>query len=69
MEASGVKSITYIGSNKEINNKNLKLKIGDIVRISQYKNVFAKGCTPNWSEEMFVIKKVKNTVSNTVACY
>ena len=69
MEASGVKSITYIGSNKEINNKNLKLKIGDIVRISQHKNVFAKGCTPNWSEEMFVIKKVKNTVPNTVACY
>ena len=34
MEASGVKSITYIGSNKEINNKNLKLEIGDIVRIS-----------------------------------
>ena len=67
MEASGVKSITYIGSNKEINNKNLK--IGDIVRISQYKNVFAKGCTPNWFEEMFVIKKVKNTVPNTVACY
>ena len=37
-------------------------KIGDIVRISKYKNIFAKGYTPNWSEEDFMIKKVKNTV-------
>ena len=38
------------------------MKIGDIVRISKYKNVFAKGYTPNWSEEVFLIKNVKNTV-------
>ena len=50
---------------KEINNKNPKFKIGDIVRTSKYKNIFAKGYTPNWSEEIFVIKKVKNTVSWT----
>ena len=37
-------------------------KIGDIVRISKYKNIFAKGYAPNWSEEDFMIKKVKNTV-------
>ena len=36
---------------------NLKL-----VRISKYKNIFAKGYNPNWSEEVFVIKKIKNTV-------
>ena len=36
-----------------------KFKIGDIVRISKYENIFAKGYTPNWSEEVFVIKKVK----------
>ena len=57
-----VKSNTYIDSSKEINNKNPKFKIGDIVRISKYKNVFAKVYTPNWSEEVFVIKKAKNTV-------
>ena len=57
-----VKSNTYIVSSKETNDKNPKFKIGDNVRISKYKNVFAKGYTPNWSEEVFVIKKVKNTV-------
>ena len=57
-----VKSSTYIDSTKEINNRDPKFKIGDIVRISKYKNTFAKGYVPNWSEEVFVIKKVKNTV-------
>ena len=37
----------------------------DIVRISKYKNIFEKGYTPNWLEEVCVIKKVKNTVSRT----
>ena len=49
-------------SSKEVNDKHPKLKVGDHVRISKYKNVFAKGNTSNWSEEVFVIKKVKNTV-------
>ena len=48
---------TYIDSSKEINGKDPKFKVVDIVRISKYKNIFAKGCTPNWSEEVFVIKK------------
>ena len=56
-----VKWSTYIDSSKEINNKDPKFKTGDIVRISSYKNIFTKGYTPNWSEEVFVIKKVKNT--------
>ena len=47
---------------KKINNKDPKFQVGDRVRISKYKNNFAKGYTPNWSEEVFVIKKVKNTV-------
>ena len=54
-----IKINTYIGSSKEINNKNPKFKIGDIVRISTYKNIFSKGHIPNCSEEVFVIKKVK----------
>ena len=59
-----VKSNIYIDSSKEINNKDPKFKIADIVRISKF-NIFAKGCTPNQSEEVFVIKKVKNTVRCT----
>ena len=39
-----------------------KFKIGYHVRISKYKNIFAKGYAPNWSEEVFVISKIKNTV-------
>ena len=53
--------ITYIDSSKEINNKDPKFKIGEIVRISKYKIFFAKGHASNWSEKVFMIKKVKNT--------
>ena len=42
--------------------KNLKFKAGHHARISKYKNVFAKGYAPNWSEEVFVVSKTKNTV-------
>ena len=45
--------------------KNAKFKICDDVRISKYKNIFVKGYNPNWSEEVFVIKKFKNTVTWT----
>ena len=45
-----------------LNRKDLKFKVGDHVRISKYKNIFAKRYTPNWSEEVFVINKIKNTV-------
>ena len=48
--------------NVESNKKNPKFKVGDHVRISKYKNVFAKGYAPNWSEEVFIINKIKNTV-------
>ena len=49
------------------NKKNPKFKVGGNVRISKYKNVFAKGYTPNWSEEVFLIYKIKNTVPWTYA--
>ena len=62
MKPADVKDNTYIDFKKEVNDKNPKFKVGDHVRISKYKNIFAKGYTPNWSEEVFVIKKVKNTV-------
>ena len=47
---------------KKTNVKDPKFKVGDRVRISKYKNIFAKGYAPNWSEEVFVIKKLKNTI-------
>ena len=62
MKPIDVKDNTYINTDKEINNKDPKFKVADRVRISKYKNIFAKGYIPNWSEEVFVIKKVKNTV-------
>ena len=62
MKSADVKDNTYINADKEINNKDPKFKVGGHVRISKYKNIFAKGYMPNWSEEAFVIKKVENTV-------
>ena len=61
MKPIEVKDNTYIDSIKEVNDKDPKFKVGHHVRISKYKNIFAKGYTPNQSEEVFVIK-VKNTV-------
>ena len=65
MKPIDVKDNTYIDFGKEVNDKGSKFQIGDHVRISKYKNIFAKGYTPNCSEEDFVIKKVKNSVPYT----
>ena len=62
MKPINVKSSTYIDSSEEINNKDPKFKVGDIVRITRHKIIFAKGYTPNFTEKVFVIKKVKNNV-------
>ena len=62
MKPIDVKDKTYTDFKKESNDKNPKLKIGDHVRISKYKNIFAKGYMRNWSEKIFVISKSKNTV-------
>ena len=61
MKSIDIKQNTYIQSSKEINDKSPKFKIGDNVKISKF-NVFGKGYTPNWSEEVFIIKEAKNTV-------
>ena len=60
-----VKSYTYINSNKEINDKDLTPKTGDIAKISKYKNIFEKGNISTWCEEVFVTKKDKNTLAWT----
>ena len=59
MKPVDVKNNT-INIDKEVNDKDPKFEIGDYVRISKYKNIFAKGYTVNWSEEVLVISKVKN---------
>ena len=51
-----------INSKKEVNDKDPRFKVGGHVRISKYRNIFAKEYTPNWSEEVFIIKKVNNAV-------
>ena len=65
MKPIDVKDNTYINTDKKINNKNPKFKVGHRVRISKYKNVFAKGYVPNWSEEVFVVNKIKNSITWT----
>ena len=57
-----IKDNTYIDFGKEVNDNDPKFKVDDHVRTSKYKNIFAKGYTPNWPEELFIIKKVRNTV-------
>ena len=62
MKPIDVTNDSFAEYNEESNKKDPKFKVGDHVRISKYKNIFAKGYTPNWSEEIFIINKINNTV-------
>ena len=62
MKPVDVKPNMYIDFNKENIKEGPKFKVGDHVRISKIKNIITKGYVPNWSEQVFVIKKIKNTV-------
>ena len=62
MKPVDVKSNSFAEYNEESNERDSKFKVGNHVRISKYKSIFAKGYSPNWSEEIFVIEKIKNTV-------
>ena len=63
MKPKDVTDIKYVEYSEETNKKSPQFKVGDNVRISEYKNIFEyKGYTPNWSEEVFVVNKVQNTV-------
>ena len=64
MKPIDVTSNLYAEYNKDSNKKDPKFKFGDHVGISKYKNIFAKGCTQNWSE-VFVVSKIKDTVPMT----
>ena len=61
MKLVDVKPSMFIDFNNENNKEGSKVKVGDHARISEYKNIFAKGYVPNWSEDIFVIAKVKST--------
>ena len=50
---------------KENNEKDPKFEVGDQVGISKYKNIYTKRYMSNWSEEVYVIKKIKNIVQWT----
>ena len=58
MKPVDIKDNKGIDSVKEVNDKDLKFKVGDHVRISKYKNISTNGYTQNWSEEVFVISKI-----------
>ena len=60
MKPADVKNDSFAEYNEDSNEKDLKFKVNDHIRISKYKNIFAKWHAPNWSEEIFVVKK-KNT--------
>ena len=62
MKPIDVTSDSYAEYNEDFNKKDPKFKVGDHVRISKYKNIFAKGYAPNWSEEVYVVSKIKSTV-------
>ena len=62
MKPVDVNSSMYINFNKENNNEGPKFEVGDYVRISKNKTFLPEGYVPNWSEEIFVITKVKNNV-------
>ena len=62
MKPADVGDNSFAEYNAESNEKDPRFKVRDHVRISKFKNVFAKGYTPNWSEEIFAVEKIKNTV-------
>ena len=65
MKPIEVKDNTYIDSIDEVNDKYPKFNVDDHVRISKCKNISPKGYTPNWPEEVFVVKEAKNTDPST----
>ena len=67
MEPINVTDDSFVEYNEESNKKDPRFKVADHVRISKYKNIFAKGYSPNWYEEVFVINKNKN--SSLDLCY
>ena len=66
MKPIDVMGDSYAEYNEDFNKKDSKFEIGDRVRISKYKNIFAKGYSPNCLEKVFVVNEIKNTVPWTL---
>ena len=62
MKPIDVTDDSFAEYNEDFNKKVPKFKVGDRVRISKYKNIFANGYVPNWSEEVFIVNKIKKAV-------
>ena len=62
MKPADATNVSFVEYSEKFNKKDPKFKVGDHVRISKYKKIFAKGYTPTWIEEIFVVGKIKNTV-------
>ena len=67
MKPIDVTSDSYAEYNEDSNKKDPKFKVGDRVRISKCKSIFSTVYTQIWSEEVFIISKIKNTVPWTSA--
>ena len=67
MKPVDVEDDSFAEYNEESNEKDPNFKVGDHVRISKFQNLFAKSYTPKWSEEIFIVEKIKNTVPWTYA--
>ena len=65
MKPIDVKNNSFAEYNEKSNEKHSKFKVGDHVRISKYKNIFAKAYASNWRDEILVVKRIQNTVSWT----
>ena len=62
MKPIDVKTYSYAEYNVDSNERDPEFQVSNHVRISKYKNIFAKEYAPNWSKEVFVISRIKNTV-------
>ena len=66
MKLIDVTDDSYAEYNEDFNKKGPKFKAGDHVKISKYKNIFPKGYIGNWSEEVFVVSKIKKVLGLTL---
>ena len=62
MKPINITSDSYVEYSEDFNEGEPRFRVGDRVRISKYKSIFAKGYTQNWSEEVFIFSKIKDTV-------
>ena len=67
MKPIDVTDDSYIEYNEDFNKKDPKFKVNDHVRVFKYKNILAKGYVPNWSDEVFIVNEIKNTIPWTIS--